>query len=477
MTTGDAMTEALRRDLARLRLPRAAWTLPQKGPEGRPLLDVLVIGAGQFGLGVSAALTLSGIHNHLVIDRAPAEQEGPWVTYARMPTLRSPKELPGICFGIPSLTFQSWYRATQGDAAWAALYKIPNQDWQDYLLWVRRALALPVRNGVEAIDILPAAEHVTVRLASGGALHTRHLVVATGRAACGGWPWPEGVSPDLGPGLVAHTSEPIDFPVLRGKRVAVIGVGASAFDNAATALEQGAASVTMFARRRALPQLNKGRPSASIGFLDGWQALPDADRWRLACYLDAMQGVPPHETLLRALATPGLSVQFETRLRSAEPVAGRVRLTMENGSSDDYDFLILGTGFRVDLTQEPLFASIAPRILRWGDAYRPPAALLRPHLGAYPYLGPHFELIAREDGPSLARIHLFNAASWVSAGAMTLDVPSLDIAPERLTIGLARALFREDFAAQFQALQDWEEEHELAPTPFYAPAFVNQTGR
>jgi 2-hydroxychromene-2-carboxylate isomerase len=33
-------------DLARLNHPPARWTLPIDGPEGRPALDVLVVGAG-----------------------------------------------------------------------------------------------------------------------------------------------------------------------------------------------------------------------------------------------------------------------------------------------------------------------------------------------------------------------------------------------------------------------------------------------
>lgn len=471
-----ALEAGLKTDLTYLCMPRADWTVPRTAPDGGKMLDVLVIGAGQYGTGIGAALKLSGISNALVIDRAPAGVEGPWVTYARMPTLRSPKHHPGICFGIPRLTFQAWYRAAYGDAAWDALYKIPNKDWQDYILWVREVLSVPVRNGVEAVDMIPAEDHVAVPLASGEVLYAKQVVVATGRGATGGWAPVPGVSPELGPDLIAHTMHEIDFTRLRGKRVAMVGVGSSAFDNAATALEQGAASVDMYARRKVLPQLNKGRPSSGLGFLDGWAALPDAERWRLGYYLDQMQGVPPHETVLRTLANPGLSVHFETRFVSAEPVDSKVRITVENGPSDDYDFLILGTGFRVDLSHEPLFASIYPRMTLWQDAYVPPPGLERPSLGLQPYIGRDFELIAKE-GPTLDRIHLFNAATWLSSGSLALDVPSLDIAPERLTTSLTRKLFNDDFEPLFANLQAWEAEHELKTTPFYAPDYVNKTGR
>lgn len=471
---------AVSEDLARLGLPWRGWTAARTDTAGDRLLDVIVIGAGQFGIAVAGALRLRGITDLLVLDRAPAGDEGPWVTYARMPTLRSPKQLPGLSFGIPSLTFQSWYRAAYGAAAWDALYKIHNGVWQDYILWVRRMLDLPVRNGAEAVDLIPHADRVEVLLGDGSRLAAKRVVVATGRGATGGFARVPGVAEDLFPDLAAHTMDRIDFTALRGKRIAMIGVGASAWDNAATAMEAGAASVAMFARRRALPQLNKGRASTGIGFFEGWQALPDADRWRLAAYLDDMQSPPPHETIHRALAHSGVSVHFSTRLRAATREGARVRLEVENGPSGAYDFLILGTGFRVDLAHEPLFARVHRDIALWQDRYTPPPDLARPHLGRFPYVGDAFELLPREgarDAAGLGRIHLFNMASWLSAGTLAADVPTLEVGPDRLAQGVTARLFAEDFEPILDRLVAWEEEHELEGTAFYAPEHVNKTAR
>lgn len=461
-------------DLGALNLPWRDWV-----PAEEDVLDVAILGAGQFGIGVAGALKLRGIRNVRVFDRAGEGQEGPWVTYARMPTLRSPKTLPGLSFGIPSLTFRSWYRAAYGDAAWEDLYKVWNGEWQDYILWIRKVLGLDVRNGRDAVDLIPAADHVTIRFADGSAQRARHVVVATGRGATGGTVPVPGTGADLGPDLVAHTSDAIDFAALRGRRIAVIGAGASAWDNAATAIEAGAASVTMFARRSALPQLNKGRASTGIGFFEGWQSLPDADRWRLGAYLDDMQSPPPHETIQRALAHPGISVHFGTRIVSATRQGDRVRIAAEHGPSGDYDFLILGTGFRVDLAQEPLFRSVAGQIALWSDRYAPPPDLARPHLGRFPYLGDAFELLPKSPGApdGLGRIHLFNMASWLSAGTLAADVPTLEVGPDRLAAALTARLFAENFEPIFDRLVAWEEEHELQDTAFYAPDYVNRTGR
>ncbi|TPE50992.1 NAD(P)-binding domain-containing protein [Amaricoccus solimangrovi] len=481
---GLARHEAeVRADLARLRLPWEPWTAARRAG-GAKLLDVIVIGAGQFGVAVAGALRLRGIADLLVLDRAPEGAEGPWVTYARMPTLRSPKHLPGLSFGIPSLTFQAWYSATRGGAAWEALYKVPNEIWQDYILWARRMLGLPVENGAEAVDLVPHADRVEVVLADGTRRVAKRVVVATGRGATGGWARVPGVAEDLFPDLAAHTREAIDFARLAGKRIAMIGAGASAWDNAATAIEAGAASVTMFARRKALPQLNKGRASTGIGFFEGWQSLPDADRWRLGAYLDDMQSPPPHETIHRALAKPGVSVHFSTRVTAARRDGGAVRLEVENGPSGAYDFLILGTGFRVDLAHEPLFARIHGDVALWQDRYTPPPGLERPHLGRFPYLGDAFELLPRTpaaeaatEAAALGRIHLFNMASWLSAGTLAADVPTLEVGPDRLAQGVTARLFAEDFEPIFDRLVAWEEEHELESTAFYAPDHVNTTAR
>jgi cation diffusion facilitator CzcD-associated flavoprotein CzcO len=109
------------------------------GPDGTPVLDVVIVGAGMYGIAAASALMMKGIRRISLLDRAADGEEGPWITYARMETLRSPKHLPGVSLGIASLTFRAWYEARFGSAAWDALYKIPNADWQDYLTWVRRA--------------------------------------------------------------------------------------------------------------------------------------------------------------------------------------------------------------------------------------------------------------------------------------------------------------------------------------------------
>ena len=180
-----ALEARLRQDLDYLELPAKPW-VPRRQIEGRPVVDVVVIGAGMSGLAIAASLRLLGIDNIRVLDRAPAGQEGPWVTFARMETLRSPKTLAGPAIGLPSLTFRAWFEAQHGAAGWEALGKIPRGQWMDYLGWYRRVMAVPVENGVAVSLLRPRADELVAVETEAGEILARRVVLASGRDGMGG---------------------------------------------------------------------------------------------------------------------------------------------------------------------------------------------------------------------------------------------------------------------------------------------------
>jgi len=158
---------------------------------------------------------------------------------------------------------------------------------------------------------------------------------------------------------------------------------------------------------------------------------------------------------------------------------GVARVALHLGGSDDpavTDFLIVATGFQIDLAACPELAALAPAIATWGDRYTPPPALERPHLARYPYLGPGFELQPRtpSDPAALARIHLFNFGATASHGALTGEIPGIDIGAQRLATAIVAAIFREDLDHMRRALDAFAEP-ELEPTPFFSPQHLKGT--
>ena len=460
MHTHDAQVA---RDLDLLGLPPRPWAATPPGT-----LDALVIGAGMCGIAAAAALLFKGIRAIEVLDEAAPGQEGPWSTTARMATLRSPKHLPGIALGIPSLTFRAWYTARHGEDGWAALYKIANADWQAYLAWLQRVLALPIHHHTPATAITQDGDRLRVETPTGPRF-ARHVILATGRLGAGGMNLPAFLAPALFPGRAAHASQPIDFARLAGQRVAVLGANAAAFDNAATALEAGAAAVDMYCRRPTLPQVNKSRGATNPGYFEGWSALPPAERWQLMVWLHDERSPPPHESVHRVLRHEGFRLHFATPILAARPSAQGVALDLP-GRTASADFLIAATGFEVNLARRPELAALAPHIALWPDAYASPPALQRPELAQYPFLGPGFELTEKHPGacPALARVHVFNHAAYASMGAIASDIPGVSTAATLLASAIARALFVEDRDALHARLAAFAEP-ELESTPFFAP--------
>jgi cation diffusion facilitator CzcD-associated flavoprotein CzcO len=445
----------LRQDLSWLEWPAKSW-VPPRTFAGEPVTDVVIVGAGMCGLAAAAALKGLGIANLLVLDKAPAGREGPWVTFARMETLRSPKQLTGPALGLPALTFRAWYEAQFGQDAWNALGKIPRRQWMEYLTWYRRVLDLPVRNEVELLAVEPGPEELlTLRLREAGAervIRARHLVLATGRDGLGGPFVPEIVS-GIDRKLWAHSSEALDFEALRGKRIGVVGAGASAMDNAAEALEQGAGSLDLFVRRKDLPRVNKFTGIGSQGVVHGFAALPDEWKWRFLDHAMKAQTPPPRDSTLRVSRHPQARFHLGSPILSLEERDGHLVLTTPSGAYP-LDFLILATGFQVDLGLRPELAAFAPFIRFWKHRYTPPTGLDNAELANAPDLGPGFEFQEREPGscPALSRIHCFNYPAMLSHGKLSGDIPAVSDGADRLARSITAGLFSEDRETHYAAL-------------------------
>ena len=117
----------------------------------------------------------------------------------------------------------------------------------DYLAWYKKVLKLPVKNNHRLVSIIPRENGLELAIQTPIELLTiraRKLVLATGRAGFGGLEMPAWVD-QLPSSSYAHTGQIIFKQQVQNKRIIIVGCGASAFDAAAYALENGAHSVTM----------------------------------------------------------------------------------------------------------------------------------------------------------------------------------------------------------------------------------------
>ncbi|WP_270934686.1 NAD(P)-binding domain-containing protein [Falsiroseomonas oryzae] len=452
----DALEARLRQDLAWLELPAKSW-VPPRMHRGEPVADVAIIGGGLCGLVAAAALRLLGIDRVRVLDRAPQGQEGPWVTYARMETLRSPKTLAGPALDLPALTFRAWFEAQHGTAAFAALGKIPRVTWMEYLIWYRRVMGIAVENGVEVTLIRPEGDDLLALETQGaGTVVCRRVVMATGRDGLGAAWMPE-IAAALPAHLRAHSRDDIDFAALAGKRVGVVGAGASAMDNAGAALEAGCARLDMFVRRPALPRVNKFTGIGSPGVVHGFAGLPDAWKWRFLDYVFRSQTPPPRESTMRVSRHPHASLHLASPIRALSLQGDAIRLETPEAAFE-LDFLILATGFRVDLAGRPELALLGPHIRFWRDRFTPEPGEENEELSDSPDLAPDFAFQEREPGacPALQRVHCFNYPATLSHGKLSGDIPAVSAGAQRLARGIARALFVEDRELHFAALQRFD---------------------
>lgn len=446
-------------DLERIAHPRAAWLEPRTGPDGKPAFDVIIVGGGQSGLATAFGLLRSKVTNILVLDRMPAGAEGPWLSYARMHTLRSPKDFTGPDLDIPSLTYQSWHEARFGVESWAALDLIPRGLWADYLQWYRHVTRLPVRNDAAVTDIAPAGclIAVTADTPEGAVtLHARKVVLATGQEGMGGWTLPAPIAA-LPAHRRAHVAEAIDFEALRGKRVAVVGAGASAFDNAATALEAGAAAVHLLCRRNEIQVVQPYRWLTFRGFLRHLGDLDDEWRWRFMRKVMSMREGFPQATYDRCARHEAFSLHLGAPVLRADDTPDGVTLSLPDGQLA-VDFVIAATGIAIDMSARPELQRFADNIATWADRHEPPEAERDERLGQFPYLADSYSLMERVPGatPFLRDIHLFSIASTMSFGASGSSINAMTTAVPRLVNGITRDLFSDDLERHWAAFQAYD---------------------
>ncbi|MFC4058557.1 NAD(P)-binding domain-containing protein [Planomonospora corallina] len=172
-------------------------------------VDVVVIGAGQAGLSSSYFLTRAGI-GHVVFDRSP-RPGGAW--QFRWPSLtlgaaHRVHDLPGLPLGVADVSRPS------------------SEVVSEYFAAYERAFALPVRRPVEVRAVREGAGGRLLVETAEGEWSARALVNATGT-----WDrpfWPRYPGQETFRGRQLHTAGYRSAQEFAGRRVVVVGAGASA---------------------------------------------------------------------------------------------------------------------------------------------------------------------------------------------------------------------------------------------------------
>lgn len=179
-----------------------------------PLVDVTIVGAGFAGLGMAIRLKRQGVMSFQVLERA-ADLGGTW----------RDNTYPGVACDVPS-PFYSFSFKPNPD--WSTLFA-PGQEIQDYLqrCAAEEGLTDHLRFNAPMTDARWDAteKRWTVR-SNDDIFESRYLIVAAGHLADWSLPDIPGLA-DYG-GDVFHSAAWRNDVALEGKRVGVIGSGASA---------------------------------------------------------------------------------------------------------------------------------------------------------------------------------------------------------------------------------------------------------
>ncbi len=335
------------------------------------LCDVVIIGAGPYGLSAAAHLrTVKGLEARIF-----GEPMSFWES--NMPSgmlLRSNWTATQIADPHRALTLEA-FQASTGDHV---ARPVSLHHFVRYGHWYQQT-AVP---GLEKSKVMRVEGGVTNRfrlvLETGEVVVSRRVVVAAG---IGQFAWRPPEFQYLEPDLASHTSEHGNFLRFAGKEVLVIGGGQSALESAALLHEAGA-KVDVITRSDHIHWL-QGHLSRTLHFglgnftrqllyaptdvgpagLSQLMARPDLlrqlprslqDKFRVRC-------VRPAGARWLVQRLHDVPITLGHSVVSAAQGAGRVKVKLDDGTERTIDHVLLGTGYHVDISK---YEFIAPELLR-----------------------------------------------------------------------------------------------------------------
>ena len=320
--------------------------------------EVLIIGAGPYGLSVSTHLRGLGV-DHRIVGR-------PLTTWRdHMPVGMYLKSEPyGSDMSTPRAGYDlAGYCRVRGIKNIGRGVPLSLETFLDYADWYTEQL-VPDVSDVTVIEVKSVDGGFQVAFADADSITVRQVVVAAGVLPHAHIP---AELSGLPAELLSHTADHHRLDAFKGRRVAVVGSGQSALETAALLHEAGS-EVQLVVRcpdapvwhPRPLPLTPLMRVRLPVTKLcEGWKCV----LWNSP---DAFRRLPKEVRLTKARTVLGprgawwlkdrvIGVIDVThgQVRGAEPSGSGVRLLLDGPaqSSIDVDHIIAGTGFRMDVAR------------------------------------------------------------------------------------------------------------------------------
>jgi FAD-dependent urate hydroxylase len=357
--------------------------------------DVAVLGAGPYGLAAAAHLRQAGVEVRVFGD--------PMSFWRSMPAgmlLRSNWTATCIADSEGPLSLDVYCAAvgTRIDRP------VPLERFIEYGTWVQQQVVPDLdRRLVKLLD--GDQRGFRLLLDDDSRLDARRVIVAGGIKPFAHRPdYAEGLPPEV----ASHTGDHQDLSKFAGMRVLVVGGGQSALESAAL-LHEGGAQAEVAVRADHLNWLHGGKYHRRLGRLAPLVYAPTdvgpMGLSRLVAMPDMFRKLPRsvQTPLAYRAIRPAGAAWLTARLKNVPVNLGKVivsatatgqgvQVRFADGSQQTADHLLLGTGYRVDISRYPFLApSLLARVQR---------------LNGYPVLRPGME-------SSVAGLHFVGApAAW-----------------------------------------------------------------
>lgn len=317
--------------------------------------DVVVIGAGPYGLSVGAHLTARGISA-----RVYGEPMGFWAK--KMPEgmlLRSPRVASNLSDPDSAFTLDAYEAASKTQPS----APLPLDTFVEYGRWFRHQLGSCLdERGVRSLERDEPGFRVI--LADGEEVRAKRVVIAAG---IGPFKKKPGVFENLPDEHLTHCYEGRAIRKFAGRRIAVVGAGQSALESAALLHESGA-HVEVIARQQRInwigqhPWLHHMGPVSKL--LYSSHDIGPAGISRLVAYprITALVPLSLRDKIRTRAVRPAGAKWLPERLRNvtitpgcgvadARMVGNEVLLKLNDGSQRKVDHVLLGTGYKVDISK------------------------------------------------------------------------------------------------------------------------------